>query len=269
MELTSKFGGQVMDTSQYKEQVQAQFSRTAEAYVRSEGHAKVNEALIDEWISPQADWVALDVATGGGHVARALSKRVHLVYATDITRPMLEAARNYLVHELQLSNIMFVLADAECLPFLDDTFDLVTCRIAAHHFPEPQRFIQEAYRVLKPGGSFLLIDNVAPDNPQSAEFLNTFEKMRDPSHVRCLSTVEWSQLMEGAGFTIRNARLQRKKVRFKPWLMRTVSDAAQASAVETFIRNGPKECQECFSVAITDGQIESLEIDEWSVHCVK
>jgi ubiquinone/menaquinone biosynthesis C-methylase UbiE len=269
MESLSWFGGQVMDTRQYKEQVQAQFARTAEAYVSSKSHAQVNEALIEEWICPQPDWVALDVATGGGHVARVLSSRVNLVYATDITRPMLAAARKYLIDEQQLKNVMFVLADAESLPFLDDTFDLVTCRIAAHHFPEPQRFIHEAYRVLKPNGSFLLIDNVAPDNPEAAEFLNTFEKMRDPSHVRCLSPIEWSHLMTNAGFTIVNAQVHRKKIQFQPWLTRMVSDTAQANAVESFIRKGPKESLEYFNVAITDGQIESLEIDEWSVHCRK
>ncbi|NEU31006.1 class I SAM-dependent methyltransferase [bacterium LRH843] len=67
---------------------------------------------------------------------------------------------------------------------------------AAHHFPNPARFIAEVARVLTPNGKFILIDNVVPDDKQLAAFINTFEKLRDDSHVRCLSMNEWLHLLK-------------------------------------------------------------------------
>src|SRR5690606_39820909 len=61
---------------------------------------------------------------------------------------------------------------AEDLPFADGSFDLVTCRIAPHHFADVQRAVHEVARVLRPGGLFLLIDSVAPEDPELDEFLN-------------------------------------------------------------------------------------------------
>ncbi len=74
-------------------------------------------------------------------------------------------------------------AGAEALPFADDRFDVVTCRIAAHHFADPVAFVQEVARVLRPGGLFLLVDNVAPQDPVLAEAMTRIDRERDPSHV--------------------------------------------------------------------------------------
>lgn len=118
-----------------KETVKDQFARNAEKYVTSETHAKGDDlALMVEWMQPKGDWTVLDIATGGGHVTKHLSPHVAHIFATDLTREMLATAQRHLSRTCE--NVWYMVADAEELPFLDQTFDVVTCRIAAHHFPK-------------------------------------------------------------------------------------------------------------------------------------
>jgi ubiquinone/menaquinone biosynthesis C-methylase UbiE len=102
------------------------------------------------WLNPESNWWVLDVAICGGHVAKTISPYVYHVCATDLTKKMLEAARSHV--SLDRLNVSYIEADAEKLPFLDQTVDLVICRIAVHHFPNPKVFLQETARVLKKNG---------------------------------------------------------------------------------------------------------------------
>src|SRR5215472_17171785 len=118
-----------------KAQVQDYFARTAESYVASFSHRSGDDLkrLIElgDWNSQQH---ALDIATGGGHTALAVAPHVSQVMVTDLTPRMLEKAREFLGDQ-GITNAEFQLADAEQLPFSDASFDRVTCRLAAHHFP--------------------------------------------------------------------------------------------------------------------------------------
>ncbi len=111
----------------------------------------------------------------------------------------------------------FETADAEALPFPDETFDAVTCRIAPHHFAHPERFVSEVARVIRPGGVFGLVDNVVPDDRTAADFANRWEKRRDPSHLRCLSVDEWLNLVVTSGFEVRHSELMAKRMVFSTW----------------------------------------------------
>lgn len=255
----------MMDPKQAKETVRDQFSRNAEKYVSSNTHAKADDlSLLVEWLEPRADWQALDVATGGGHVSKVLSPHVAQVFATDLTKEMLAAARNHLLGE-GCHNIGFVVADAESLPFLDGSFDAVTCRIAAHHFPDPGRFIMEAVRVLKPGGKLLLIDNVVPEDVRLDAFINTLEKLRDESHVRCCSQLQWTGWMKEAGLEILNQRVRKKTFEFPSWVRRTARSEEQVKRVESHILQAEKGLQEYCGLVMKDGAISSITIDEWMV----
>ncbi len=167
-----------------KSRVQEYFAQTAAGYVASFSHRTGSDLrrLIElgEW---QPDQVALDVATGGGHTALAVASHVARVMVTDLTPRMLEKAREFLLAQ-GVTNAQFQVADAELLSFADGSFDRVTCRIAPHHFPNMALAVREAARVLKPGGLFLLIDCMAPDDPELDAFDNTVEKWRDQSHGR-------------------------------------------------------------------------------------
>jgi len=213
-----------------KTQVQDIFGASADAYVTSEVHAKgASLNRLVELLAPESAWRVLDLATGGGHTAFTLAPHVAEVIATDITSQMLTNTAKGAA-ERDLTNVFTETADAEKLPFADNEFDLVTCRIAAHHFPDNGRFLSEAARVLKPGGQMALVDNVVPGSRLrgkkaklkigAGKYVNAFEKLRDPSHHRALSVNEWLDLFVVAGFSDIHQETHRKKMDFDSWTNR-------------------------------------------------
>lgn len=251
-----------------KNSVKEQFSKNAEAYLESESHAKGDDLLqLIDWVQPRKDWSVLDIATGGGHVAKTVAPFVKRIYATDLTERMLEITAKELA--MTHPNMDFILADAEALPFLANSFDLVTCRIAPHHFPNPEKFIREVARVLRKNGKFVLIDNVSPEEEDLAEYLNTFEKMRDKSHSRCLSIKEWSSLFEQEGLQIIKSQPKKKKQNYSVWLERMVSDKKQAGKIGDYMKNSSPLQKEYFQVKVEGNTIVSFVIDEWMVLCEK
>lgn len=212
-----------------KELVQQQFGANAAAYLTSTVHAKgASLGRLVALVEPKPDWVALDVATGAGHTAAVFAPHVAKVVASDLTPEMLEQVRK-LAAEKGLSNVETAIADAEAMPFSDCTFDLVTCRIAPHHFPSIKAFLTEVHRVLKPGGRFALVDNVCPDSETTPGFAtaelreagvayNAFEKLRDPSHGRALATDEWLALMAAAGLELVHREHAPKAMDFASWV---------------------------------------------------
>jgi ubiquinone/menaquinone biosynthesis C-methylase UbiE len=126
-------------TERTKILVKQQFGASSRAYATSDIHARGEslDILLAE-IKPQPDWTALDVATGAGHTALAVAPLVKHVVAYDLTEEMLETAAE-LAARRSLTNLETRLGDAESLPFGDRSFDLVTCRLAFHHFPNPTR----------------------------------------------------------------------------------------------------------------------------------
>ncbi|MEJ2358555.1 MAG: class I SAM-dependent methyltransferase [Deinococcales bacterium] len=184
--------------------VREQFGAAADAYVASATHAKGAELpRLVEVVRARLGEIrgrrALDVATGGGHTARALAEAGALVTVSDLTPEMLAAAETHLRGALPDAQLTFVAAAAEALPFEDGAFDLVTCRIAAHHFGDPRAFLAEVARVLRPGGVFLLVDNIAPEDARLAEAMNEIERLRDPSHVRAYRLSDWVSWAGEAG----------------------------------------------------------------------
>ncbi|MCS7072317.1 MAG: methyltransferase domain-containing protein, partial [Anaerolinea sp.] len=144
------------------------FGAFAKTYVDSATHASGPDlerllALAD----PQPGWRALDIATGGGHTALRIAPRVRSLIAADLALPMLEAARAHAAAQ-GIAGIDYVAADAEALPFPDAAFDLITCRIAPHHFPNAFAFMRECARTLKPGGRLVIQDHVNPDERAAA-----------------------------------------------------------------------------------------------------
>ena len=129
-----------------------QFGRTARAYAHSAGHAAgADLETVVRFLNPDADMRVLDVATGPGHTAMAIAPFVRTVIAADFTVPML-VQTNVLAAERGHTNLFTAATDAERLAFRAHAFDAVTCRIAAHHFHDPMKFLAELRGVLKPGG---------------------------------------------------------------------------------------------------------------------
>jgi ubiquinone/menaquinone biosynthesis C-methylase UbiE len=193
------------------------YTQYGHGYVNSETHAKGEDLeLLLAMARPQPDWIVLDVATGAGHTALKLAPLVAKVIATDLTPKMLAVARDFIAAQ-GVKNVEFRQADAENLPFEPGTFDLITCRIAAHHFPEPKRFVRQSARVLKPGGLLLVQDQVVPEDPETDQYINAFEKLRDPSHNRALSENEWLEMFQENGLFIEDTHLVVKRHAFLTW----------------------------------------------------
>jgi len=141
----------------------------------------------------------LDMGSGAGHCALAFGPKAARVRGIDVTPEMVTVA-NRLAAERGLQNVTFEQGDVNQLPFDDASFDRVTSRLSAHHYADPQRALAEAFRVLKPGGMFLLVDTVAPEDPALDTFFQAVEFLRDPSHVRNWRGSEWVRMVAGAGF---------------------------------------------------------------------
>ncbi len=203
-----------------RELVQKQFGDNAENYVSSQVHAQ--GASLKEMVrlaDPQPGWLALDVAPGGGHSALAIARHVRQVVAVDITFPMLQAARDFTRSQGQ-ENIVWVQGNGGRLPFGAERFDLITCRVALHHFPRQAAAIADWARCLKPGGRLVLVDNVGPKDPVANDYINTFEKLRDPSHGRVHSPAQLARFIKDAGLILLSAATLRKPMLFHPWMTR-------------------------------------------------
>jgi SAM-dependent methyltransferase len=140
----------------------------------------------------------LDLGCGAGHTTIAVAMRAAHVTGIDVTEEMLAEGRKQLQRR-GITNVEFEQGDACALRFGDASFDLVTCRFAAHHFPDAVVSVREAARVLKPGGKYVLVDSLAPEDPGLDTFENTIEFLRDASHVRNLRASEWCRLFSEAG----------------------------------------------------------------------
>jgi ubiquinone/menaquinone biosynthesis C-methylase UbiE len=200
--------------------VQKKLGEAASDYAACSVHAEgPSLARLTDLIKTKPTWRQLDVATGAGHTALAFAPGIAKSTASDITPEMLAQVKR-LAKERGLTNVVTRKANAQDLPFPDTSFHLVTCRLAAHHFPKPEKFVAEAARVMIPGGTFALVDNVSPDDADIAGTYNAFEKLRDPSHGRALSLQEWCALIDDAGLELRSAEVMDQDIGFEAWVQR-------------------------------------------------
>jgi len=219
---------------------QARYTEYADGYISSETHAKGSD--LDRLVAmaqPQAHWEALDVATGGGHTALKFAPYVKRVTATDLTARMLEKAAAFIAGEQAAGHVVFQQADAENLPFGAAQFDLVTCRIAPHHFPDVGRFIRECARVLKSGGVLLLQDHLLPADDEAARYVDGFERRRDPSHQRAFNAAEWKAMFAAAGLRVEYAETYIKRHVFLDWARRQGNDERTISALVRMVEDAP------------------------------
>ncbi len=197
----------------------------------------------------------LDVACGAGHTGLCLAELGHAVTLADISTQMLErvseaAAKRGLRVETRCH-------PAEQLPYPDATFDLVTCRVAAHHFSSVESFVREVARVLKPAAHFVLIDGSIEDNHREAEeWLHQVEQLRDPSHVRFLPPSRWRELCQNAGLCVRSIGLHPKKQPDLAWYFETAATSPENRArVLELIENAPPQARSLLRLCIEDGKI--------------
>jgi ubiquinone/menaquinone biosynthesis C-methylase UbiE/catechol 2,3-dioxygenase-like lactoylglutathione lyase family enzyme len=240
-----------------KKRVRETFGRAAAAYISSPTHAAGDDlARLVELAQPAETDLALDISTGGGHTALALAPHVARVIASDLTPRMLDAARDFISAQ-GVTNVEYVVADAEGLPFLDETFDLVTVRIAPHHYADVRAAVREMRRVLKRHGRLVVVDNIAPEDPTLDTLANEWEKRRDPSHVREYTAVQWRAFIAEAGLIQEQLESRSKSHAFQAWVERTGMPAADRDALEADMLTAPREARDHFSFEVRGGRLMS------------
>jgi ubiquinone/menaquinone biosynthesis C-methylase UbiE len=244
-----------------KQLVQKQFGAHAEAYATSRVHAQgASLKRLVELIQPQPDWQLLDIATAAGHTAYAFAPHVAHVTATDITPEMIPVAAK-LAAERGITNVTLETADAEALPYQDASFDLVTCRIAPHHFPHIDQFLRESARVLRPGGILAVVDNVVPNKAEAGAYINAFEKLRDPSHGRALSIDEWLAAFQAAGLTVFHHEIAPKSMEFTPWAERMGASPETIAELRRLLLQAPDDAAAFFQIYETNKDLH-FNLDE-------
>ncbi len=150
------------------------------------------------WIEPlEPDMTVLDVACGAGHAADPIAPHVHQVVGVDLTRALLDIGTKRL-RAAGINNVLLQEGNAEALPFVDESFDLVFCRAALHHIGDPERAVAEMVRVCRVGGRVVLFDLVAPE--ADAALRRSFDDLHrrlDPSHLTTFSEAELAALLPG------------------------------------------------------------------------
>jgi ubiquinone/menaquinone biosynthesis C-methylase UbiE len=238
--------------------VQAQFGPSAAAYVSSPLHAAGEDLdrLLAWGAARRADRV-LDVATGGGHTALAFAGVARRVVAYDLTEPILAAARAH-ARARGAAAIEFVAGDAGALPFRDESFDVVTCRTAAHHFSDVVAAIRQIHRVLRPGGSLLLQDILGHDDADASAFILEVEKRRDPSHVRSYRAAEWKAFLRAAGLTVMEDAVIWKLREWNEWTGRMRMTPEARRDLEAFVRRASERCRTAFEFRFTPDAVVSF-----------
>jgi SAM-dependent methyltransferase len=189
------------------------WSQRAEAFRESPTHREGPDLdLLVEWCEPGPDVKVLDVATGGGHVARRLREEGCTVVTVD-PAPGMKAD---------------VVAPADHLPFEDGSFDVVTCRIAAHHFPDIRAAVAEMTRV---SNRLLVVE----DNLFRGENVEEAERLRDPTHVRCYSADEWKELVTAVGFEVEQVEHFDRRQSLEAWLERVDTPADAAARIRELL----------------------------------
>jgi SAM-dependent methyltransferase len=189
------------------------WSDRAQAYRESATHATGDDLdLVVEWCEPGPGVTVLDVATGGGHVARRLRDAGAQVVTVDAA-PGMEPD---------------VIAPADHLPFADASFDAVACRIAAHHFPDVLAAVREMARVAR--------DRVVIcDNTFTSESAEEADRIRDPSHVRNYGVAEWHSFFELAGLEVADEATLLRDTDLEAWLDRTETPAGDRQRVRELL----------------------------------
>ena len=237
------------------ELIQAQFGPRAMDYVRSSVYAR-GESLGALLARLQRDPIrlALDIATGGGHTALVLSPLAKRVVASDITGPMLRVARDWLA-ENGAENGLFCQHDAGLMPFPEGTFDVVTCRLAPHHFADVGVFLHECVRVVRRGGRVAVIDNVTPPESLAVRFINAFERLRDRSHNFEHSLPDWEAFFSTAGLRIEHRQQFRTPIDFGAYCDRMSVPERTRTRLRVMLLQAPAAARAALNPREVDGRM--------------
>lgn len=245
-----------MEFDQVQRAAQEQFGRQSHRYGKGhilENVEDVRAAVALLSLPERAD--VLDVATGAGHTGLFLASIGHHVVLADIAQPMLDRARAAAAERgLEVETRLH---SAEKFPYDDGSFDLITCRVAAHHFSSAQSFMSECARTLRTKGYLLVVDGTVEDGQSEAEeWVHQVEKLRDPSHNRFLTPGTWRQMCEERGLCVEHISVQPFKQPDLNWYFETAGTPPEnRKKVLKLVEDAPESARRIFRIGNEDGKI--------------
>jgi ubiquinone/menaquinone biosynthesis C-methylase UbiE len=245
--------------TKFKNRVREQSGKTATAYVEAthfSGGVDLEEAA--RLLQPTHDDNLLDVACGGGHLALYFAPKVRQVVASDLTMLMLRKAQEHIAEEGDVDNIIFREADAEDLPFPAGSFTLLTCRIAPHHFPDVPRALREFHRVLRRGGRMAIIDTLMPEDPEIAEFYQTMETMRNPTHIKAYTEEQWGAMILDAELILQETKTIEIEHDFQSWIKTGGLNRSKAQELNSFFMDAPAKIHDFYKIESFAGEVETF-----------
>jgi ubiquinone/menaquinone biosynthesis C-methylase UbiE len=246
-----------MNLDSQQNRSKAQFTACSESYGKNHVLSQTDDLRsASPHLKPKPGERLLDVATGNGHCAIYYAKQGLEVTASDLSPAMLKRAKD--LAESENCHIDFHEHQAEALPYEDGAFDIVTCRVAAHHFSCPATFMMEVRRVLKKAGRFLLIDGTVEDGyPKAEAWAHAVESLRDPSHHRLIRPDQWTHLCGHVGMKVFHREIQPLKQPDLGWYFEAAATTPEnRKIVRERVQNAPEEAVRLFKI--------SKENDEWT-----
>jgi ubiquinone/menaquinone biosynthesis C-methylase UbiE len=236
-----------------------QFNANARKYAVSDVHrAGPSLPVLLEMAAPVANDYGLDAATGTGHTALAVARYVKREVGLDIASKMLEQAKRLAV-EQGISNCEFVEGSAEAMPFASGQFSLVTARHAPHHFHRVDAFLTEVGRVMTDDGRFVMVDQITP-SIEMLDWVNAWERMRDPSHFDQRTVDQWKSVTAKAGFRWISHQIVPYRLDFAWWVKQAGCNDATISALAEHGANASKSVRELFGLEFDEsGAVKSFQ----------
>ncbi len=232
------------------------FGMQAEEFEKS-GMYFSNREYLDYCVSaiePAPTGSVLEVAAGTCACGRSLAPFVQTVTCLDTTSAMLDIGKKE-AEKSRLNNMVFVKGQAEELPFLENSFDIVISRLAFHHFPDIEPPFKEMARVLKTGGKLVLIDMEAPEE-QLRTTRDKIESMRDPSHTKNLNQAELLKLFADHSLSIMKCEKTEIPVALENWMDLTKTPPVTRAKIISYMESDIKgEAKTGFSPYLKDNNI--------------
>ena len=189
----------------------------------------------------------LDIGTGAGFAAFELSKSCEKVEATDISEGMINEAKK-IMKERKINNLNFNICSAEELNYRDNEFDIVTCRTAAHHFLDVEKFCSEVHRVLRDEGEFIIVDTITSDQIKLNNWHQEVELIRDKSHIKNLSLIEWKNILKISKFSFLDIIQSRVTMNLNDWMERSGTSDKDKNILKDKFQNSDEKIKSFFGI---------------------
>ena len=196
----------------------------------------------------------LDIGTGAGFAAFELSKSCEKVEATDISEGMINEAKK-IMKERKINNLNFNICSADELKYSDKEFDIVTCRTAAHHFLDVEKFCSEVHRVLKDEGEFIIVDTITSDQIKLNNWHQEVELIRDKSHIKNLSLIEWKSILKISKFSFLDIIQSRVTMNLNDWMERSGTSDKDKKILKDKFQNSNEKIKRFFGIKILNNDI--------------